>query len=63
MHTITLIRVRLDPTTKTYVDRRISEGKSRRDAQLCLKRNICRQTFKVLDRRCHPTAEDLPQAA
>ncbi|MFD5230585.1 transposase [Streptomyces qaidamensis] len=35
MHMITLIRMRLDPTTKTYVARRISEGKSSRDAQRC----------------------------
>ncbi|MER6540551.1 IS110 family transposase [Streptomyces sp900105755] len=36
MHTITLFRMRLDPATKTYVARRISEGKSPRDAQRCL---------------------------
>ncbi|MEU7642992.1 transposase [Streptomyces sp. NPDC039016] len=33
MHTISLIRMRLDPVTKTYVARRISEGKRSRDAQ------------------------------
>ncbi|MFE5406745.1 hypothetical protein ACFQ9Z_36700 [Streptomyces sp. NPDC056580] len=43
--------MRLDPATKTYVARRISEGKSSRDAQRCLKRNICRQIFKILERR------------
>ncbi|WP_230992431.1 IS110 family transposase [Streptomyces endocoffeicus] len=32
MHTITLIRMRLDPATKTYVARRIAEGQSPRDA-------------------------------
>ncbi|WP_443063455.1 IS110 family transposase [Streptomyces sp. NBC_00461] len=62
MHTITLIRMRLDPTTKTYVARRISEGKSSRDAQRCLKRNVCRQIFKILERRTQPNGE-LPQAA
>jgi len=56
MHTITLIRMRLDPTTKTYVARRISEGKSSRDAQRCLKRNVCRQIFKILERRTQPNA-------
>ncbi len=40
-HTITLIRMRLDPATKEDVARRISEGKSSRDAQRCLKRVIC----------------------
>jgi transposase len=57
MHTITLIRMRLDPATKTYVARRIGEGKSPRDAQRCLKRNICRQIFKILERRGQPDVE------
>ncbi|MER6522764.1 transposase [Streptomyces sp. NPDC001553] len=43
VHTITLIRMRLDPATKTYVARRISEGKTSRDAQRCLQRAISRQ--------------------
>jgi hypothetical protein len=63
MHTITLIRMRLDPATRTYVARRVSEGKSPRDAQRCLKRNICRQIFKILERRNQPTVERLSQAA
>ncbi|MFE7777963.1 hypothetical protein ACFU5O_29495 [Streptomyces sp. NPDC057445] len=41
LHTITLIRMRLDPATKTYVARRISD---------CLKRAVCRQLFKILER-------------
>ncbi|MFD5937009.1 hypothetical protein [Streptomyces sp. NPDC060333] len=49
MHTITLIRMRLDPATKTYVARRISEGRTSRDAQRCLKRAISRQLFKILE--------------
>jgi hypothetical protein len=63
MHTITLIRMRLDPATKTYVARRTSEGKSPRDAQRCLKRNICRQIFKILERMPQPDVEERPQAA
>ncbi|MFK0297366.1 transposase [Streptomyces sp. NPDC090442] len=63
MHTITLIRMRLDPATKAYVARRTGEGKSPRDAQRCPKRNICRQIFKILERRNQPDAEDLAQAA
>ncbi|GGS27336.1 IS110 family transposase [Streptomyces humidus] len=50
MHTVTLIRMRLDPATKAYVARRITEGKTSRDAQRCLKRAICRQIFKILER-------------
>ncbi|MEV6183500.1 transposase [Streptomyces sp. NPDC052015] len=63
MHTITLIRMRLGPATKTYVARRVNEGKSPRDAQRCLKRNISRQIFKILERRTQPDAEELPHAA
>ncbi|MGI5255510.1 transposase [Actinacidiphila glaucinigra] len=50
MHTITLIGMRLDPVTKTYVARRITEGKTSRDAQRYLKRTVCRQIFKILER-------------
>ncbi|MFF4398813.1 IS110 family transposase, partial [Streptomyces sp. NPDC001480] len=66
LHTITLIRMRLDAATKTYVARRVAEGKTSRDAQRCLKRAICRQLFKMLE---HPSRgiganpDDLPQAA
>ncbi|MFF2132489.1 transposase [Streptomyces olivochromogenes] len=67
LHTITLIRIRLDPSTRAYVARRISEGKTARDAQRCLQRAICRQLFKLLERGERPTqqitAGDLPQAA
>ncbi|MEU1598226.1 hypothetical protein ABZ468_36755 [Streptomyces sp. NPDC005708] len=59
MHTITLIRTRLGPATKTCVARRVGEGKSPRDAQRCLKRTICRQIFKILERRDQPTPEEL----
>nr|WP_256259371.1 hypothetical protein [Streptomyces mirabilis] len=66
LHTITLIRMRLDPATKTYVARRVAEGKTSRDAQRCLKRAICRQLFKILersDRDSGANPDDLPQAA
>ncbi|WP_340375417.1 hypothetical protein U5640_09830 [Streptomyces sp. SS7] len=66
MHTITLIRMRLDPPTKTYVARKVAEGKTSRDAQRCLKRVICRQIFKILeraDRNQLGNVEELAQAA
>ncbi|MCM3812650.1 IS110 family transposase [Streptomyces sp. DR7-3] len=66
MHTITLVRMRLDPSTKTYVARKIAEGKSSRDAQRCLKRVICRQIFKILERAGRNrlgNLEELAQAA
>lgn len=66
MHTITLICLRLDLTTKAYVARRITEGKTSRDAQRCLKRAICRQIFKILgrtDRTRIGSIKELTQAA
>ncbi|WP_330481153.1 hypothetical protein [Streptomyces sp. NBC_00724] len=66
LHTISLIRMRLDPTTKAYVARRVAEGKTSRDAQRCLKRTICRQLFKILehsDRETGTNSENLVQAA
>ncbi|WP_405691390.1 transposase [Streptomyces sp. NBC_00057] len=66
LHTISLIRMRLDPTTKAYVAHRVAEGKTSRDAQRCLKRAICRQLFKILehsDRETGTNSENLVQAA
>ncbi|WP_329156842.1 transposase [Streptomyces sp. NBC_01717] len=66
LHTISLIRMRLDPTTKAYVARRVAEGKTSRDAQRCLKRTICRQLFKILehsDRETGTNSENLVHAA
>ncbi|MEW2452140.1 IS110 family transposase [Streptomyces parvulus] len=59
LHTITLIRMRLDPATKTYVARRAAEGKTSRDAQRCLKRTICRQIFKLLEHPNQKTSRSL----
>jgi transposase len=54
LHTITLIRMRLDPATRAYVARRTTEGKTSRDTQRCLKRAIARQLFKLLERSEQP---------
>lgn len=66
MHTITLIRMRLAPSAKTYVAPEIAEGRTSRDAQRCLKRMICRQVFKIFerdDRNRLGNGEELAQAA
>lgn len=58
--------MRLDPATQAYVARRAAEGKTSRDAQRCLKRTICRQIFKLLERPNRKTPrdlEDLPSTA
>lgn len=51
IHTIALTRMRVDPATQTYVQRRRAEGKTDREIKRCLKRYITRQLFRQLE---HP---------
>lgn len=48
IHTIAIIRRKHDPATRAYLDRRISEGKTKREALRALKRHISRELFKRL---------------
>ena len=49
LHTIVLTRRRGDVATIAYIARRVSEGKSERDAVRCLKRYLARQLFRLLE--------------
>jgi len=40
---------RVDPETKAYIARRVSDGKSERDAVRCLKRYLARSLFRLLE--------------
>jgi transposase len=57
LHTILLVRLRIDPDTRAYLARRTAEGKSRRDAKRCLRRVIARQLFRLLERYSQPGVE------
>ena len=48
IHTIALIRAKHQPETRAYLERRISEGKTKREAMRALKRHISRDLFKRL---------------
>jgi transposase len=48
LHIIALTRLRLDPATRAYIQRRKAEGKSSREALRCLKRYIARMVYKHL---------------
>jgi transposase len=48
IHTIALHRARRDTTTRAYLDRRISEGKTPREAMRALKRHLSRRLYKQL---------------
>jgi transposase len=49
LHTVVLCRLRYDPATRAYAERRRAEGKSDREIKRCLKRYVDRQIFKLLE--------------
>lgn len=49
LHTITLSRIRHDHTTRAYIDRRTTEGKTPREIKRCLKRYIARDLYRQLE--------------
>ena len=48
LNTIVLTRIRSDPDTRNYVQRRLSEGKTNKEIRRCLKRYTSRQIFRTL---------------
>jgi transposase len=54
LHTIALTLQRSDPKTKAYIARRITEGKSTREAMRCLKRYLARPLFRLLETTPQP---------
>lgn len=51
LHLIAIGRLRTDPRTKAYIDRRVSEGHSKLEAIRCLKRYIARKVYYVIRQR------------
>jgi transposase len=45
---VALVRMRSDPRTRLYVDRRLSQGLTKPEIMRCLKRYIARELFKTL---------------
>ncbi|MEM7840442.1 transposase, partial [Morganella morganii] len=46
--TIALVRMRSDPRTRIYVDRRTGEGLSTKEILRCLKRYIIRELYPLI---------------
>jgi transposase len=46
---ILVTRRRTHPATIAYINRRISNGKSRREANRCLKRYLARNLYRLLE--------------
>jgi transposase len=51
LHTIILQRRQHDPATQAYIDRRVAEGKSRREATRLLKRYLARHLYRLLQQQ------------
>ena len=49
LHQIIVTRRRAHPPTIAYIDRRIQEGKTRREATRCLKRYLARHLYRLLE--------------
>jgi transposase len=49
LHMILVTRRRTHPPTIAYIDRRIQDGKSRREANRCLKRYLARSLYRLLE--------------
>ena len=50
LHMILVTRKRSHPATIAYIERRIQEGKTRREATRCLKRYLARSLYRLLER-------------
>lgn len=48
LNTVVLTRMRTDSGTRSYIERRLAEGKTSREIRRCLKRYISRQIFRTL---------------
>jgi transposase len=49
LHMILVTRKRTHPETIAYIERRIQEGKTRREANRCLKRYLARSLYRLLE--------------
>ncbi|MDQ3312036.1 MAG: transposase [Actinomycetota bacterium] len=49
LHVVALSRLRHDPATRAYADRRRAQGKTDREIRRCLKRYIARQLYRQLE--------------
>jgi transposase len=48
LHTIAIVRRRIDPTTRDYVTRRTTEGRTDPEINRCLKRYLARKLFRIM---------------
>jgi transposase len=51
LHLVVLTRLRYDPATRAYAQRRRAQGKTNREIKRCLVRYVARQLFRLLEHR------------
>lgn len=49
LHMAIVTRMRMDPRTRAYVERRTAEGRTRREIRRCLKRYLAREIYRHLN--------------
>ncbi|GAA4519105.1 MULTISPECIES: IS110 family transposase [Nonomuraea] len=57
LYVIVLSRMSCDPSTRAYVERRTTDGLSKREIIRCLKRYVARQLYKIIIRPQAPVTE------
>ncbi|WP_285637452.1 transposase, partial [Actinoallomurus iriomotensis] len=60
LHRIVVCRLRWDPRTRVYMQRRTKEGMSKPEIMRCLKRYVAREIFKII---CPPSPNDVTASA
>jgi len=49
LHIATIVRMTHDPSTRAYVERRLTEGRTKREIRRCLKRYLARHLYRTLN--------------
>ncbi|HEX2125207.1 MAG TPA: transposase, partial [Thermoleophilaceae bacterium] len=63
LHRLAVNKANWDPSTAAYLERKQTEGKSRKEALRCLKHHLARRVWKLLHAPPTPTTAGAPSAA
>lgn len=53
LYRIALVRLRWDPRTRAYMERRTQDGLSKKEIIRCLKRYIARELYQIITKNDH----------
>jgi transposase len=62
LHTLVVVRLRIHAPTRAYMERRLAEGKTKKEVMRCLKRYVVREIFGVLSRTAEGTSGSVAAA-